>query len=71
MILGGIVDEAISLLAVNQQIIDGRESFLTLDDLKVALDKAYKGELLVNHFEDIKEFTDNLTEKIVDIHKLY
>jgi proteasome-associated ATPase len=66
----GIVDEATSL-AVNRQIIDGREAFLTLDDLKVALDKVYKGELLVDHSEDTKEFADNLTEKIVDVHKLY
>jgi proteasome-associated ATPase len=66
----GIVDEATSS-AVNRQIEEGRETWLTWDDLKKALSQVYQGELLVDHSEDMKEFGENLTGKIKEVHKLY
>lgn len=66
----GIVDEATSS-AVNRQIESGQETWLIWNDLQVALNQVYQGELLVDHAEDMKEFGENLTGKVVEVHKLY
>jgi len=66
----GIVDEATSS-AVNRQIETGQETWLTFADLKDALSRVYQGELLVDHSEDMKEFGENLTGRVLEAHKLY
>jgi proteasome-associated ATPase len=68
--INGIVGEAISA-AGKRQKKDGQPAFLTADDLDIALTRVFQGELLVDHSEDMKEYVENMTEKVISVQKLY